>query len=760
MTSWPSLQTDLRNAGGDLGRRGGPRRRRASSPAASPTTSRRSTPRWSRSSPRAGTRTASPLGAPARHAAPPAALAPTATKPVRGGCRARAIGNIPRMARSIWTGAISFGLVTVPVKLYSAVSRKTRPLPPAPRRAPASASPRSGSTPRTGEEVPYERDRQGLRDRARTRYVVIDARGARGARPEEDADDRHRGLRRPRPRSTRSSTTTRTTSRPAPAAPSPTACCSRRCARRGKVAIAKVVIRQKESLSPSAPWTATCSGWRRCIFADEIVDPARIDDLEAERRQDVNDRELAIAKQLVESLAGEFDPDKYHDTYREEVLSLIERKAAGEEIVIQPESEEVTAPVPDLMSALKASLDAVRKDEPEASPSAARRRRARATADGPARRGARQARDARQGRHEEVAAPGEGGSPAGCPPSRSVPRRSGSGGRTSPSPGSAACATGAGSATSTRTGRPSRTPRSSRASTSSSSRRRGRTCGSARIPAATSRPPASTRRAASSTSTTRAGASGATPRSSTTWSGSPGRCPRLREHVDAAHRARRPRPTSTCWPCAVRLLDRGFFRIGSEDYAVRNETYGLATMKKRHVRPRRRHAALRLPGQARQAPRAGRRRPRGRGDHRPAQAPPRGRRRAAGLQARPPGALDRRQVRRHQPLPEGRHRAWTSRPRTSGRGARPCSPPSPCRSATRRGRPRRRPRSGSSAAPSRRSPSTSATPRRSHGPRTSTRGSSTASATGRPSPRASWAPTSGTAIQGAVEEAVLALLEG
>jgi DNA end-binding protein Ku len=98
------------------------------------------------------------------------------------------------------------------------------------------------------------------------------------------------------------------------------------------------------------------------IFADEVVDPGTLDDLPDPDEVSVTDRELAIAKQLVDSLAGTFEPEKYHDTYREEVLAVIDRKAAGEEIAVQPPSEDVTAPVPDLMSALKASLDAVRKD--------------------------------------------------------------------------------------------------------------------------------------------------------------------------------------------------------------------------------------------------------------------------------------------------------------------------------------------------------------------------------------------------------------
>jgi DNA topoisomerase IB len=61
--------------------------------------------------------------------------------------------------------------------------------------------------------------------------------------------------------------------------------------------------------------------------------------------------------------------------------------------------------------------------------------------------------------------------------------------------------------------------------------------------------------------------------------------PALREHVDE-HLRRGDLSREHVLAAAVRLLDRGFFRIGSEDYAVRNETYGLATMKKSHVRLR------------------------------------------------------------------------------------------------------------------------------------------------------------------------------
>ena len=62
-----------------------------------------------------------------------------------------------------------------------------------------------------------------------------------------------------------------------------------------------------------------------------------------------------MALRLIESLSVDFDPGRYHDEYRERVLELVERKAAGEEISIQAPAEEDGAP-PDLMAALEASL--------------------------------------------------------------------------------------------------------------------------------------------------------------------------------------------------------------------------------------------------------------------------------------------------------------------------------------------------------------------------------------------------------------------
>jgi DNA end-binding protein Ku len=102
-------------------------------------------------------------------------------------------------------------------------------------------------------------------------------------------------------------------------------------------------------------------------FNDEVIDP---DELEGVPHDvDVSDRELKIARQLIESLATEFEPERYRDEYRERVLELIEKKAEGQEIVLQPQTEE-PAQVVDLMAALEASLAAVKdaKDEKPAKP--------------------------------------------------------------------------------------------------------------------------------------------------------------------------------------------------------------------------------------------------------------------------------------------------------------------------------------------------------------------------------------------------------
>jgi DNA end-binding protein Ku len=120
----------------------------------------------------------------------------------------------------------------------------------------------------------------------------------------------------------------------------------------GKVAVGRVVLRAKERLVAIRPLNGMlCVETMR--YADEIVDPATLGLPEDEI--EFTDREVSMARQLVETLSADFDATKYHDEYREQLLALIDKKAAGEEIVAQPQPD-APAKVLDLMAALEASL--------------------------------------------------------------------------------------------------------------------------------------------------------------------------------------------------------------------------------------------------------------------------------------------------------------------------------------------------------------------------------------------------------------------
>jgi DNA end-binding protein Ku len=121
-----------------------------------------------------------------------------------------------------------------------------------------------------------------------------------------------------------------------------------------KVAIGRIIVRSKERLVA----IRTVDGML-CIetmrYADEVL--PRTDLVPDDGDVELTERERLMARQLVESLAAEhFEPEKYHDEYREQVLDLIERKAGGEEIVAEP-MVEPPAKVLDLVAALEASLE-------------------------------------------------------------------------------------------------------------------------------------------------------------------------------------------------------------------------------------------------------------------------------------------------------------------------------------------------------------------------------------------------------------------
>ena len=262
------------------------------------------------------------------------------------------------MPRSIWTGAISFGLVNVPVKLYSAVSKKTVRFHQL-HEADGVRIQQKRFCPADGEEVPYDEIVKGY-EISPDRYVVIT--------PDE--------LEALEPRKTKTIDIEDFVSLdeidplyydhpyyllPGQGAQKPYKLLVEAMRQANKVAIARVVIRSKEQLVAIRP-VGEVLAMASMNFADEVVDPDSFDEAPGDDVE-TRKREVEMAQQLIDSLTSEFDPSKYHDTYRERVLEMIEAKAEGEEIAVQP-AEEEPAPAPDLMAALEASLAAAKKDKP------------------------------------------------------------------------------------------------------------------------------------------------------------------------------------------------------------------------------------------------------------------------------------------------------------------------------------------------------------------------------------------------------------
>jgi DNA end-binding protein Ku len=260
----------------------------------------------------------------------------------------------------MWSGAISFGLVNVPVKLYSAVSRKTvRFHQLNAKTGHRVAQKRVDSA--NGEEVQYEDIVKGY-ELTRDRYVIItpeelgtlDPEKTRSIDIEDFVDE--------------SEIDPIFYDHPYYLVPDKGAAKAyglllNAMADADKVAIARVVIRSKEQLVAIRPHRdGDLLVMETMVFADEVVGTEDIDDLPDAKDLKVSDRELKMARQLIESLTDTFDPGKYKDEYREKVLELIEAKADGQEIAVQPEAPE-PAKVPDLMAALEASLAAVRSGD-------------------------------------------------------------------------------------------------------------------------------------------------------------------------------------------------------------------------------------------------------------------------------------------------------------------------------------------------------------------------------------------------------------
>jgi DNA end-binding protein Ku len=259
------------------------------------------------------------------------------------------------MPRAIWSGAISFGLVNIPVKLYSAVSRRTVRFHQID--AESGARVRQKRVGGDGEEVPYEQIVKGY-EIGPDRYVTITPEELESLEPQKtrtiDIED-FVDLEQIDPMYF---------DHPYYLAPDTGAAKAYRLLvdameDSGKVAVARVVLRSKEHLVAIRPRNGALA-METMLFADEVISPQDLDELSADAEVATSERELTMARQLIDSLAAAFEPEKYRDEYRERVLDLIERKAQGETIVIEEPSAEPKQ-VPDLMSALEASIAQAKK---------------------------------------------------------------------------------------------------------------------------------------------------------------------------------------------------------------------------------------------------------------------------------------------------------------------------------------------------------------------------------------------------------------
>jgi DNA end-binding protein Ku len=258
------------------------------------------------------------------------------------------------MARPVWSGTISFGLVAIPVKLFHAVRRQSVSFNQLDERNMARIRYRKVNA-ETGEEVGDDHIVKGY-EISKGRYVLVDPDELEPFMPvanksvdlEEFVDladidpvyfDTAYHLAPDGP-------------------PKPYVLLARAMEASGKVAIGRFVMRNKQ-------YTAAIRAedgrlvMSTLAYADEVIDPADIEELQGLDSVEVNDKEVAMAESLVASLAADFEPEKYRDEYRDEVMALIQMKADGEEFEV-PEAAAEKPKVVDIMAALEASVAAAK----------------------------------------------------------------------------------------------------------------------------------------------------------------------------------------------------------------------------------------------------------------------------------------------------------------------------------------------------------------------------------------------------------------
>lgn len=121
-----------------------------------------------------------------------------------------------------------------------------------------------------------------------------------------------------------------------------------------KVGIGSVVMRNKQYLAAIRPLNGALA-MSTMRFGDEVVPSSKIETI-PERVKKPAPKEMKLANQIIGALASDWDPKRYHDTYTDELRDLVERKAKGEDVVIEEAASTGDAEVLDLMAALEASV--------------------------------------------------------------------------------------------------------------------------------------------------------------------------------------------------------------------------------------------------------------------------------------------------------------------------------------------------------------------------------------------------------------------
>jgi len=258
------------------------------------------------------------------------------------------------MARAIWSGNISFGLLNVPVRMYSAVARRNIALREIREKDSARIKHRRVAE-GTDEEVPYDEIIKAY-ELTPGQYVPLTKDEMKALAPEKTraiAVQDFVDLTEIDPMYFDSPYYLG----PADGAEKAYSLLAKAMKASGKVAIARFVLRSKENLAAirSDGNVLTLTTMR---FADEVVPVDELDIL-PEKAQKPAKREQEMAEQLIESLSTDFEPKDYHDEYREQLLALIERKAEGKEIVAADTEAPKATKAPDLMAALEESIAAV-----------------------------------------------------------------------------------------------------------------------------------------------------------------------------------------------------------------------------------------------------------------------------------------------------------------------------------------------------------------------------------------------------------------